>query len=761
MAETKIVVTADTRQAERALGELQSTLAGLVSVAALGALVKQFVTLADESTNLKNKLGQVAEAGQSSNDVFLLMAKSSLALGAPLKDVGDLFFRISSTTKDLAVTQAETLRVTELLTKGFQLNGQSSAQAAASTVQLGQAFGQGVLRGDELNSVMEQLPAVADALSVKFGVQRGALKALGEQGKITSRDLFNAITESGAAIDTAWGQRIPTISQSFSRLGTVIDIVTSRFDEQTGASRVLSYALLIVAEAVIDISEWFQKWGKVIFYVAQAFALFYVPVRAATAVLTNLGGAVGFILGPFTRLAEAIGVAGRAAQFLAGGALGAVFVYIAKAFSGIEGLFSADQRTLAEKYDEKLKGINKRLGLDNVEASNAAKEASRLKSAQELKDADAIRKATLDRNEDLKKLLRDQETELVLTKYIGDELTVQQAIYGANKSLVRAIKNDKGETIAYTSALTTEEEKQLRILTQQSIELRRQQDIRAKLASYTIPLRGSAAGADVAGQMANLNPIKAAQTANETLFTGLEYLRQQDLISEQAYQAAKVNAAVQAQTAIMDATKKQYESQALLRIQAQTGTQFSYETQKQMASEAAKFEMQSTLEKTQFALEQGASIFNSLGAQNKKAFEAAKAFNIANAIMNTYMGATKALATYPWPFGLVAAAAAVAAGMAQVAQIRSQSYSGRALGGPVMGGKPYIVGENGPELFTPSTTGNITRNSDLGGGGITNINFNIQANDSQGFDDLLIQRRGMITQFVRDAMVEQGQRSKM
>jgi phage-related minor tail protein len=151
-------------------------------------------------------------------------------------------------------------------------------------------------------------------------------------------------------------------------------------------------------------------------------------------------------------------------------------------------------------------------------------------------------------------------------------------------------------------------------------------------------------------------------------------------------------------------------------------------------------------------------MFSALGAQNKKAFEAAKAFNIANAIMNTYMAATKALATYPPPFNFIAAAAAIGMGFAQVAQIRSQTYSGRALGGPVMGGQSYLVGESGPELFTPNTTGSITRNGDLGGGGPVNVTFNIQANDTAGFDDLLLSRRGLIRSVISDAMLESGRR---
>ena len=178
----------------------------------------------------------------------------------------------------------------------------------------------------------------------------------------------------------------------------------------------------------------------------------------------------------------------------------------------------------------------------------------------------------------------------------------------------------------------------------------------------------------------------------------------------------------------------------------------------QIVSDRINFEKKSGEEKLAFGIDQGAQLFSALGAQNKKAFEAAKAFNIANAIMNTYMAATKALATYPPPFNFIAAAAAVGLGLAQVAQIRAQTYSGRQLGGPVMGGTPYLVGESGPELFTPNTTGSITRNSDLGGS-VTNVNFTIQTNDAAGFDDLLLQRRGMITQMISDATTERGSRS--
>jgi SLT domain-containing protein len=99
--------------------------------------------------------------------------------------------------------------------------------------------------------------------------------------------------------------------------------------------------------------------------------------------------------------------------------------------------------------------------------------------------------------------------------------------------------------------------------------------------------------------------------------------------------------------------------------------------------------------------------------------------------------------------------------MAQVAAIQSQSYSGRAVGGPVSGNTPYIVGERGPEMFVPPGAGTIVPNSQLQGGGPTNINFTIQAVDARGVDNLLMERKGMIVSMIRSAINDRGQRAPL
>jgi hypothetical protein len=157
-----------------------------------------------------------------------------------------------------------------------------------------------------------------------------------------------------------------------------------------------------------------------------------------------------------------------------------------------------------------------------------------------------------------------------------------------------------------------------------------------------------------------------------------------------------------------------------------------------------------------FLKDAGMSILDQMATQNRKAFELQKKLQIAQAVMNIATGVTKALAQ-GGIFGLLMAGGIVAMGAAQIAAINSQQYQGRRFGGPVSGRDSYIVGENGPEVFTPGATGRIIPNEGIGGG-VTNINFHITATDASSVDELLIERRAMITNMVRQAIHERGNR---
>lgn len=87
------------------------------------------------------------------------------------------------------------------------------------------------------------------------------------------------------------------------------------------------------------------------------------------------------------------------------------------------------------------------------------------------------------------------------------------------------------------------------------------------------------------------------------------------------------------------------------------------------------------------------------------------------------------------------------------------SFFGRASGGSVQKGQPYMVGEQGAELFVPNQSGQIQQSARGSGGGATTVNFNINTVDASGFEELLVRSRGTITQLINNAVNERGSKN--
>jgi len=81
---------------------------------------------------------------------------------------------------------------------------------------------------------------------------------------------------------------------------------------------------------------------------------------------------------------------------------------------------------------------------------------------------------------------------------------------------------------------------------------------------------------------------------------------------------------------------------------------------------------------------------------------------------------------------------------------------GRASGGPVSNGRSYIVGENGPEMFTPNSNGNIARNNGGAGGGGLTVNFNLSSIDSRSGTEFIIEQKNQIVGMINQAYQKRG-----
>ncbi|HAV3137307.1 TPA: tape measure protein, partial [Acinetobacter baumannii] len=127
------------------------------------------------------------------------------------------------------------------------ISGASAEAADAALVQFGQALASGTLRGEELNSVMEQTPALAKAIAKGMGITVGELRSVAAEGKITSQEIVKALKNVQDEVDTLFAKTDITIGQSLTLLNNEITKFVGEAGKGSGAAQALSGSIQLLA----------------------------------------------------------------------------------------------------------------------------------------------------------------------------------------------------------------------------------------------------------------------------------------------------------------------------------------------------------------------------------------------------------------------------------------------------------------------------------------------------------------------------------
>lgn len=220
--------------------QLAGYMAGLVTVSAA-------ISKMDTYTGLQNRLKLVTnnqiELNKATEDTFRIAQKTYSAWDSVLQ----VYQRFSDNAKTLNLTMDDTARLTETVSKAVAISGASAAAADAALVQFGQALASGTLRGEELNSVMEQTPALAKAIAQGMGITVGELRTVAAEGKITSQEIVKALKNVQNDVDALFAKTDITIGQSLTLLNNEITKFVGESGKGSGAAEVLSGSIKTLA----------------------------------------------------------------------------------------------------------------------------------------------------------------------------------------------------------------------------------------------------------------------------------------------------------------------------------------------------------------------------------------------------------------------------------------------------------------------------------------------------------------------------------
>lgn len=182
---------------------------------AAAALAKYGDEQALMEARLKNALGSTYAARDAMNQLY----KSTQETGTGFAAAADSFLRLARNSEALGATRSEIQVLSETIQKLGLISGASRGEIASGMIQLSQALASGRLNGDELRSIMENMPALAKAIADGMGKSVGEMRALGAAGELTGSKVFTALLSQADKVQEEYGKLPNTAEREFQKVG--------------------------------------------------------------------------------------------------------------------------------------------------------------------------------------------------------------------------------------------------------------------------------------------------------------------------------------------------------------------------------------------------------------------------------------------------------------------------------------------------------------------------------------------------------------
>ena len=224
--------------------------AGIISSGGsyLSSGISDVIKYADSYTELQNRIRLVTNSQTAmvaaTESVFDISLKTNQAVGA----TAQIYQRFAQNADRLNLSQLQVSELTETVAKSVAISGASAGAAEAALMQFGQALGSAELRGDELNSVIEQTPGLADAIAKGLGVTTGELKNLAKAGQLDIHTVIQALVKARDTVDNDFNKRVKTLSMSFTNLETSITKFSGEANSALGVTQKLATGVDFVSD---------------------------------------------------------------------------------------------------------------------------------------------------------------------------------------------------------------------------------------------------------------------------------------------------------------------------------------------------------------------------------------------------------------------------------------------------------------------------------------------------------------------------------
>lgn len=284
---------------------LMQVVGGAIATYATVQTLSKATDLSDQMTSTTARLNMMNDGLQSTAELQDMIYQSAEQSRGSYQATADAVSKLGLMAGDAFSSSGEIVAFMEQVNKQFRIAGTEASGVQAAMLQLTQAMGSGVLRGEEYNSILEQAPNIIQAIADYLEVPKGELKDMASEGLITAEvvkaAVFAAADETNAKFESM-PRTFDQIWTSFQNHALMaFQPVLARMNEMANSEAFQAFvyhaseALTVVADIVLDIFDVMintgnlvaDNWGiiaPVVAAVAGAMALYYTMQLAVNAV---------------------------------------------------------------------------------------------------------------------------------------------------------------------------------------------------------------------------------------------------------------------------------------------------------------------------------------------------------------------------------------------------------------------------------------------------------------------------------------------
>lgn len=312
------------RDGTSASNGLMNSIKGIVAAYISVQSMKGALDLSDELTQTTARLEMMGqrfgEAGISGQDLMQQVYASAQDARGSLSDMADVVARFGNNARDAFGSTQEVIDFANLVQKQMAIAGASTQEAANAELQLSQALGSGVLRGDELNSIFEQAPNLIQNIADYLDVPVGKIREMASEGELSADVVKAAIFSASDEINAKFSQMPMTwcqLWQSFQNSATMaFQPVLQRLNEMANSPQFQNFVnnaiatMAMLADIVLNVFDIMGavagfvagNWsviGPIVYGVAAMLAVYYgwmLLVKGATVAFTIVQGVLNAVM---------------------------------------------------------------------------------------------------------------------------------------------------------------------------------------------------------------------------------------------------------------------------------------------------------------------------------------------------------------------------------------------------------------------------------------------------------------------------------